>query len=97
MIQQNKAHLITGSRDLLRLMNWAEPEKGNAVQRTLFHELDENEHCVLTILKEKPLSSMDIIGYLSGLTPAGVSSVLLQLEFKGLINSLPGKRFGVIQ
>jgi DNA processing protein len=97
LIQQNKAHLLTGSKDLLRFMNWNLPEKKKTVQRELFTDLSEDERAVLTILQEKPLSSVDVVSHLSGLTPAAVSAVLLQLEFKGIIQPLAGKRYNVIQ
>lgn len=97
LIQQNKAHLITGSKDVLRFMNWEISGRKKEVQRTLFQDLDEHESSLLTILSEKPLASLDVLSHLSGLPPSGVASVLLQLEFKGLIKPLPGKRYTVIQ
>lgn len=97
LIQQNKAHLITGPKDLLRFMSWETKTPQQNVQRSLFQNLTEEETTVIRILSEKPLSSQDVVGHLSGLTPAGLASVLLQLEFKGLIKPLPGKRYNVIQ
>lgn len=97
LIQQNKAHLLTGPEDLLRFMNWDVPEKKKAVQRQLFTDLNNDEMTVLKILSEKPLSSVDVISHLSGLTSAEVSIVLLQLEMKGIIQPIPGKRYTVIQ
>lgn len=96
LIQKNQAVLIRNAGDLIHGMNWQldEPVKGQ--QRSLFVDLNLREEKIISVLKTKPELTLDTIGYLSSLTVSEVSCDLLSLEFKGLVRSLPGRRFQLI-
>lgn len=95
LIIQQKAHLIRSSEDFIQLMNWNAP-KTVSVQRSLFSELSPDENKVVDVLKTKPELSLDAIGYLTALSISETSTQLLNLEFKGLVRSLPGRRYQLI-
>jgi DNA processing protein len=95
LIQQNKAHLITNTDDVLRCMSWdAQPK--STVQRNLFVDLSPVEEKIVEALKTKKELAMDTIGYLTSLSAGEVAAHLLGLEFKGLVKALPGKRYSLI-
>jgi DNA processing protein len=96
LIQQHKAHLLTGAEDLLKAMNWEEATGKKAVQRNLFVELTASETQLVEVLKTKTEVAIDTLGYLTSLSPGSVSALLLNLEFKGVVKALPGKRYTLI-
>jgi DNA processing protein len=97
LIQQHKAQLITSSNSLIKALGWDQSAQNKSKQCVLFDELNVCEEKIITALRTKNELTMDAIGYLSGLPIGTVSSELLALEFKGLIRSLPGKRYRLIQ
>lgn len=98
LIKSNRAALIEGVEDLEYIMGWERQEKENKknVQRTLFNELDEDEMKIMNVLYEEGETPIDIIYLRSKLPVSKVSSLLLNLEFAGLIRSLPGKIYKAI-
>ena len=96
LIHKNQAVLIRNSADLIHEMNWQVSEKPIAAQRSLFANLNLREEKIISVLKTKTELTLDTIGYLSSLSVSEVSSDLLSLEFKGLVRSLPGRRFQLI-
>ena len=96
LIQKNQAVLIRDSSDVVDFMNWQKTVPGGGQQRSLFVDLNQREEKIISVLKTKPELTLDTIGYLSSLTVSEVSSDLLSLEFKGLVRSLPGRRFQLV-
>ncbi len=100
LIKQNKAALVETGEDVLRAMNWAEetsPErkKEAPVQPRLFPDLDENEQKLVTVLQEKASTHLDDLSVQAGLPVHQVSTVLLGLEMKGVVESRPGKLYAL--
>ena len=92
LIKSNKAILITGSNDLLELMNWNPAKKVAAKkQKELFIELTKDERIVVDILQQKENCQIDELYFKSGLSSSAAASALLILEMQGIIVSLPGK------
>jgi DNA processing protein len=99
LIKNNKAALLESADDLLRFMNWEKSETGiNSGQASLFPDLsdDEQEICAmlrqfadgqqlneLAIKLEKPISK--------------ISSLLLEMEFKGVVKCLPGNIYKIMK
>ncbi|MDV7396350.1 hypothetical protein RZS08_33455, partial [Arthrospira platensis SPKY1] len=76
-------------------MRWDPPEKdASSRQGSLFVELEPNEQRVLELIRQtgEPLG-IDKICYETQMPGSEIASVLLNLEFNGLVKSLPGKRF----
>jgi DNA processing protein len=93
LIKINKANLFTGVKDLEYIMNWSAPIDGmqTSLELTLF---EPEEQKVLTILKERNAPVMiDELSFKSDLPPSQLASLLLTLEFKNAVKSLPGKMY----
>jgi DNA processing protein len=94
LIQQDRAHLITQSKDFFRIMDWGNVKNSVPVQKNLFlDDLNEEEKEIVTFLQEKETASIDFLTLKIGVSSGTMSGLLLNLEFLGLVKSLPGKRY----
>jgi DNA processing protein len=95
LIFSNKASLVRSADDIRFLMNWQEQEKPLHVQKRLFINLAPEEAKIMELLKERGEAFIDDIYLETGFTASKVASILLKLEFEGLVRSLPGKQYSV--
>jgi DNA processing protein len=94
LIRGNKAMLVTGPEDIVSAMNWDLPDrKPRHRQAALFADLDAVEGKVMEVVQMAGTLDADNIGLRAGMRSSQVSGVLLSLEMKGLIRTLPGKRY----
>jgi DNA processing protein len=98
LIRNNKANLYTSVKDLEYILNWS-VEKNSSKQNEMsfdFSDSDPDEKKVLEILiaKKAPML-IDEIAHQSELPPSLLASLLLTLEFKNIVKSLPGKMFAL--
>ncbi|MEM9545424.1 MAG: DNA-processing protein DprA [Bacteroidota bacterium] len=93
LIKQHKAHLLESAEDIGYIMRWDEIDKEKVIQKSLFIEFDTNEQNVIDVLKEATEITIDDLNYQLKMTPSALASMLLNLEFKGAIRSLPGKKY----
>ena len=94
IIKQNKAALIQSAKDVVYIMGWEQTKRKNApVQKQLFIELKPEEEILVNVLKEKEASNVDDICLRAKMPMSKVSSLLLTLEFSGIVRSLPGKMY----
>ena len=93
LIKINKASLLTSVKDLEYIMNWTEGQNKATQQLALDLEiLDADERALFTLIREKNRAlSIDELSYLMQQPLGLLSSLLLSLEFKNKIISLPGK------
>lgn len=94
LIKQNKAVLIESYKDLEYIMAWEEPtnkKPSKSMQTSLFIELEGDEKIIAELFNEHTELSVDEICFHSKITPGKAASALLNLEFKNLVKSLPGK------
>lgn len=98
LIKTNKAHLLHGAEDIVYLMNWelTMEDKPNTIQRELFVELPPDEKLVCELLSSEEHKSIEQLIHLSDLSSSTLAVILLQLEFKGLVKSLPGSSYRLI-
>jgi len=96
LIKNHKAHLLESVKDIEYIMGWDQSKENfNTLQYSMeFPELDRNEKIVVDILKKeaKPVL-FDNLSWLSEIPVNKLASLLLNLEFRGIINSLPGKLY----
>jgi DNA processing protein len=94
LIKNHQAHLLLNAENLLQMMEWNE-----VLQRKLsfenFDDLSEKDRKILKLLQEQNDLHIDHIGLLCNVAPAELNFLMMQLELKGLLKSLPGKRFGL--
>ena len=92
LIKANKAMLMQSAADVIRAMSWdVEPTKTKERQQLLFAHLSKEEETLVNILKQKEKAHVDDISHASGLAMSKTAALLLNLEFSGVIKSLPGK------
>ncbi len=93
LIRNNGASLIEGIDDLEFFMGWETAEKADAVQPSLFVELNSDEQRIVDLLKGNGEQFIDQIASEVKLPVSQVSAMLLNLEFKNVLTALPGKMY----
>jgi len=97
LIKINKAALIQSAKDISYLLNWNdEKDQKRSVQRQLFLNLSPDEELIVNTLREKGDMEIDTLLLETLLMPAKAASVLLNLEFEGVIRCLPGKVYRLL-
>jgi len=92
LIKSNKAAMITSVKDLEYVLGWkTDREKTKDVQKSLFMELDPTEQLVIDHLNGLEKQVLDLLALECELSIQKTVAILLQLELKGLVRSLPGK------
>lgn len=95
LIKANKAALIESVKDIEYIMGWQIEENRPNQQTILFQELNEPETVIVNILKEGP-EIVDLISTKAEFPMSKTTTTLLNLEFKGVVKSLPGKIYQLI-
>ena len=93
LIKTNKAALVQSADDIGYIMGWEGRKIPDSRQTSLFVELSDTEKTLYKLLTEAGSLSIDKLTIRSGLAPSTVSAALLNLEFNGLVRSLPGKQY----
>lgn len=97
LIKANKAILLTDAQQLKETMGWEEEKKKPfRAQRELFVSLSDDEKQLLEIFKEKETVPIDELNMKSNLSSSAIAAAMLNLEFQGVIASLPGKIYKLI-
>lgn len=91
LIRSNRAALMESPQDFIEAMGWQPSKKKKNVQPELFMDLDETELKLINLIKSKGNSGIDLLSVESGIIMSQLSALLLNLEFKGAVKSLPGK------
>lgn len=96
LIKTQQAHLIETGEDLLRLMSWDRKTKQQSFQADLFTQMDEGEQKIYSLIVDLGEKDIDTLAFESKSTPGELAAILLNLEFKGAIKSLPGKKYAAM-
>jgi DNA processing protein len=96
LIKTQRAHLLTSAADLVYILNWDLEVKEKIVQKQLFVTLEPEEQTIFDFLQKNGKEQMDIIALECNLPIFKLSSLLLNMELKGVLRPLPGKLFEVI-
>lgn len=97
LVKANKAILLTDSKQLVEVLGWEEKKKKPLkLQRDLFITLSDEEKIITEILKEKETVAIDELHYVSKLSTSALAAAILNLEFQGVISSLPGKSYKLL-
>jgi len=93
LIKNNKAALTECADDIEYFLNW-KPEKGKkAIQKTLFSDLSETEKLIYELLVKEGELTIDNICRTLEIPVNKLSSLLLQMEFKGILKCYPGNLY----
>lgn len=94
LIKTQRANLLTSAADLVYILNWQlENKKPKVIQKQLFVELNDDEKVIFNYLKENPKAHLDAIAIDCKMPIFKATTLLFDLELKGLIKHLPGKIF----
>ena len=97
LIKTQRANLLTSAADLVYILNWElQRESQRVVQKQLFISLTDEEQIIYDYLQKTGKEMMDIIALECDFPIYRISSILLNMELKGVIRPLPGKMFEVI-
>lgn len=97
LIKTQRAHLLNSVADLIYILNWDLGKKvSKPIQKQLFVSLTEEEQKIYDYLQNKEPELMDIIALDCDFPIFKISSLLLNMELKGLIRPLPGKLFEAV-
>ena len=97
LIKTNRAALVENAGDIEYLLGWeSKTSKKKVIQKELFTDLCENEKFIMVLIKEEKEISIDQISNKIKLPISVVSSLLLNLEFAGLLKCSPGKIYSIL-
>jgi DNA processing protein len=96
LIKTNKASMLTTAKDLVYLLNWDIKEKLKVIQKQLFIELDPTEEKIYNYLLNEGKQTLDMIALHCNYPIYKISSILLNLELKGVVKPLHGKLFEAV-
>lgn len=96
LIKNNLAALAENADDVANALRWdleITEKNGRAVQQELFQALSEEEKQIIDIIQKEDETGVDQLSYQTKIPNSELASLLLTLEFKGIVRSLPGKRY----
>ncbi len=98
LVKTNRAALVESAADIEYLLSWdIRSGRQQAVQQALFSTLGDEEKKIMEALREEQELQIDVLCHKTGLPIHQLSSLLLQLEFTGLVRALPGNRYRSLQ
>ena len=101
LIKGHQATLLTNAEDLLEAMGWQNPLDGStaskAIQQELFVELNEEERALMNTLKDVDDKHVNQIAIEANIPYARTSTILLELEMKGVVKAIGGARYRLVR
>ncbi|MEQ8519281.1 MAG: DNA-processing protein DprA [Cytophagales bacterium] len=95
IIKQHKANIFTNITDLEYYLNWDQETESVKKTEIDLEELQKDEKSVIIELKKNNSIIIDQLAWNTQIPVNKLASILLNLEFRGLINSLPGKKYSL--
>jgi DNA processing protein len=96
LIKSNKAALIETSEDIEYYLNWKPIKSRIPIQRTLFNDLKDAEKLIYQVISSEGEMNIDHICQVLNMPVYKLSSLLLQMEFNGIIKCYPGNIYRII-
>lgn len=100
LIKDNKANIFTSVNDIIESMNWDTEGKVPEKNTTRNTEIDlsqytQEEGQVIAFLRTNGETQIDTLSWQTQIPVNRLASLLLNLEFQGIIKALAGKKFGL--
>ncbi|MCQ2309458.1 MAG: DNA-processing protein DprA [Bacteroidales bacterium] len=95
LVKTNKADILLSAADVRYIMRWDHDAKVVPKQMRLFRDFSDDEKKVIDVFGEEKVIHIDQIIVGTELTPTKIASILLSLEFDGVVTALPGKRYQI--
>ncbi|QHV97753.1 DNA-processing protein DprA [Spirosoma endbachense] len=105
LIRENKAQIYTSPKDIIEALNWDRPDNPpsstglratSAPAPALPVDITEEESQIIALLRQVNDLHIDDLSWKSQIPMGRLASLLLSLEFRGFVRSLPGKKYAVI-
>ncbi|MVM34802.1 DNA-protecting protein DprA [Spirosoma sp. HMF4905] len=101
LIRENKAQIYTSPKDIIETLNWDQTPADESASRKkiappLPVDITEEESQVLALLRQSDDLHIDELSWKSQIPMGRLASLLLNLEFRGFVRSLPGKKYAVV-
>jgi len=94
LIKSNRAALVEDLAGIEYLLGWQRTEEQPvSVQKEMFLSVDDEEKTMMELLQGMDRLTVDELSLRSHMPVSRASSLLLNLELKGLVRSLPGKSY----
>ena len=93
LIKTNRAALLESTDDIAYIMGWEDKPVTKKSQIELFVNLSDDEKLLLETIRKENEIAIDQLVIKSGLTTSKAAAALLNLEFEGLVQCLPGKLY----
>lgn len=95
LIKNNLASLVESAEDILKSMMW-DGGKVKKAQKQLVWELTPEEQTIANALQTKEFIHIEELLIITELSNSRLAPVLLEMELKGVIKAMPGKRYTLI-
>ncbi len=97
LIKTNVAALVEGIDDVEYALGWERIQGNtNAKQLSMFTMPEGDAGCVYNMLRQEKEATLNLVSLKTGFPVNKISSLMLQLEFDGLVKSLPGNVYRCI-
>lgn len=99
LIKENKAIIITSAEDFIGCMGWGKPAERDKLpyQQELFTTLSPEEELIVKSLQNVENKVINEISNETGLSCSSISSIMFELELKGIVKVLGGARYRLIK
>ena len=93
LVKTHRAALIQSAKDIKYILNWDADKNRKQIQKKIFIDLKPEEQKIVDLLKENEILGIDQISIHVKYPSSKTASILLNLEFQGVVQCLPGKVF----
>jgi DNA processing protein len=95
LIRDQKANLVESADDIAHFMGWKKGKK--MVQTSLFAGMSPEYKQIVDAVRTHPQIQIDDLSHKSGITGGTLAHYILDLEFQGVLKTLPGKRYILVE
>lgn len=95
LIAQSKASIFTSVSELVEFLGWNLKGEKKAKKQIIEPTLEGDEKIVYNLLVQNASLQIDDLAWQSQINLNKLSSVILNLEFAGIIKLLPGKKYAI--
>ncbi len=97
LIKTNVAAMVEGIDDLEYALGWERKDKSpEAKQLSMFTQPEGDSGIIYNLLRQEKEATLNLMSLKTGMPVNKISSLMLQLEFDGLVKSLPGNVYRCI-
>jgi len=96
LIKSHKAALIQSVKDIEYIMGWKAEKQSIPNQTQMFVELTAEQKIVTGLMSKNKKIAIDELSLQAELSMSKTASMLLELEFEGVVKVLPGKMYQLV-